>query len=197
MHDEIIDITKLENTPHDFDVYELTTNRSNKIYDHIYIYKVVYGNGKIFLTDDALTLDVLEVYWGVMSKKEMERVDNLLAKYSASRDKTTDAINSEFFWGEDEFNDELPNFLDAIEAVYQDFFRTGMNKKSEVGNMEVIEQLTKEQLNSRLISLERLVREYREEQIAYQADIDRLTGELRMIFGAMADLGQQKSIRKG
>lgn len=31
-----------------------------------------------------------------------------------------------------------------------------------------------------------MVREYREEQIAYQADIDRLIGELRMIFGAMA-----------
>ena len=46
--------------------------------------------------------------------------------------------------------------------------------------------IEKEQLTSRLISLERLVREYREEQIAYQANIDRLTGELRMIFGAMA-----------
>lgn len=154
MNNNIIQTIKLEDVPHGFDVYELTTNRSNKIYDHIYIYKVVYGNGKIFLTDDAITLDTLEAYRGVMSKKEMERVDNLLAKYSASRDETTDAINSEFFWGEDEFNDELPKFLDAIEAVYQDFFRIGMNKKSEVGNIEGIEQLTKEQLNSRLISLE-------------------------------------------
>lgn len=121
MHDEIIDITKLENVSHGFDVYRLTTNRFKNICGHIYIYKVVSDNGKTYLTDDSLTIGGLGVNWGMLDKEEMERVDNILAKHSASRTEPLDAINSEFFWGEDEVNEEISNFLDAIEAVYQEF----------------------------------------------------------------------------
>lgn len=121
MHDGIIDITKLENVPHGFDVYRLETNRFKNICGHTYIYKVVFDNGKTYLTDDSLTLGGLGVHGGMLGKEEMERVDNILAKYSASRTEPLDAINSEFFWGEDEVNEEIANFLDAIEAVYQEF----------------------------------------------------------------------------
>lgn len=121
MHDEIIDITKLENVPYGFDIYRLTTNRFNNICGHIYIYKVVFDKGKTYLTDDSLTIGGLGVNWGVLGKEEMERVDNILAKYYASRTEPLDAINSAFLWGEDEVNEEIPRFLDAIEAVYQEF----------------------------------------------------------------------------
>ena len=121
MHDGIIDITKLENVPHGFDLYRLETNRFKNICGHIYIYKVVFDNGKTYLTDDSLTIGGLGVNWGMLGKEEMERVDNILAKYSASRTEPLDAINSAFFWGEDEVNEEIPNFLDAIEAVYKEF----------------------------------------------------------------------------
>lgn len=121
MHDGIIDITKLENVSHGFDVYRFTTNRFKNICGHIYIYKVVSDNGKTYLTDDSLTIGGLGVNWGMLGKEEMERVDNILAKHSARRTEPLDAINSEFFWGEDEANEEIPKFLDAIEAVYQEF----------------------------------------------------------------------------
>lgn len=121
MHDGIIDITKLENAPHGFDIYRLATNRFKNICGHIYIYKVVYDDGKTYLTDDSLTIGGLGVNWGMLGKEEMERVDNILAKYSASRTEPLDAINSAFLWGEDEVNEGISNFLDAIEAVYKEF----------------------------------------------------------------------------
>lgn len=121
MNDNIIQTTKLENVPRGFDIYRLTTNRFNNICGHIYIYKVVFDKGKTYLTDDSLTIGGLGVNWGMLGKEEMERVDNILAKYSVSRTEPLDAINSAFLWGEDEVNEEISNFLDAIEAVYQEF----------------------------------------------------------------------------
>lgn len=121
MNNNIIQTIKLEDVPYGFDVYMLITNRFKNICGNTYIYKVVLDNGKTYLTDDSLTIGGLGVYWGVLGKEEMERVDNILAKYSASRTEPLDAINSEFFWGEDEVNEEIPNFLNAIEAVYQEF----------------------------------------------------------------------------
>lgn len=121
MKNNIIETTKLENTPHGFDVYRLTTNRFHHIRDHIFIYKVVYDDGKTYLTDDSLTLGGLSVHGVAMGKKEMEILDNLLAKYHVSRSEPLDAINSAFLWGEGEVNDEISNFLDAIEAVYKEF----------------------------------------------------------------------------
>lgn len=121
MNNNIIQTIKLENVPHGFDVYRLKTNRFNNICGHIYIYKVVFDNGKTYLTDDSLTIGGLGVNWGMLGKEEMERVDNILAKYSASRSEPLDAINSVFLCGEDEVNEEIPRFLDAIEAVYQEF----------------------------------------------------------------------------
>lgn len=121
MKNDIIQTIKLENVPHDFDVYMLITNRFKNICGYTYIYKVVFDNGKTYLTDDSLTIGGLGVNWGMLGKTEMERVDNILAKYSASRTEPLDAINSEFFWGEDEVNEEISNFLDAIEAVYKEF----------------------------------------------------------------------------
>lgn len=121
MKNDIIQMTKLENVPHGFDIYRLTTNRFNNICGHTYIYKVVFDKGKTYLTDDSLTIGGLGVNWGVLGKEEMERVDNILAKYYASRTEPLDAINSAFLWGEDEVNEEIPRFLDAIEAVYQEF----------------------------------------------------------------------------
>lgn len=61
------------------------------------------------------------MHWGMLGKEEMDKVDNMLAKYSASRTEPLDAINSAFLWGEDEVNEEIPRFLDAIEAVYKEF----------------------------------------------------------------------------
>lgn len=121
MKNDIIQTIKLENVPHDFDVYMLITNRFKNICGCTYIYKVVFDNGKTYLTDDSLTIGGLGVNWGMLGKTEMERVDNILAKYSASRTEPFDAINSAFLWGEDEVNEEIPRFLDAIEAVYKEF----------------------------------------------------------------------------
>ena len=121
MNNNIIQTIKLEDVPHGFDVYMLTTNRFKNICGHIYIYKVVFDNGKTYLTDDSLTICGLRVHGVMMGKEEMERVDNILVKYSASRTEPFDAINSAFLWGEDEVNEEIPRFLDAIEAVYKEF----------------------------------------------------------------------------
>lgn len=121
MNNDIIQTIKLENVPHGFDVYRLTTDRFNNICGHTYIYKVVFDNGKTYLTDDSLTIGGLGVHGVMMGKEEMKILDNILAKHSASRTEPLDAINSEFFWGEDEVNEEIANFLDAIEAVYQEF----------------------------------------------------------------------------
>lgn len=121
MKNDIIQTIKLENVPYGFDIYRLTTNRFNNICGHIYIYKVVFDKGKTYLTDDSLTIGGLGVNWGMLGKEEMERVDNILAKYYASRTEPLDAINSAFLWGEDEVNEEIPRFLDAIEAVYKEF----------------------------------------------------------------------------
>ena len=121
MNDNIIQTIKLEDVPHGFDVYMLITNRFKNICGNTYIYKVIFDNGKTYLTDDSLTIGGLGVNWGILGKEEMERVDNILAKYSASRTEPLDAINSAFLWGEDEVNEEIPRFLDAIEAVYQEF----------------------------------------------------------------------------
>lgn len=121
MNDNIIQTTKLENVPHGFDVYRLETNRFKNICGHIYIYKVVFDNGKTYLTDDSLTIGGLGVHGVMMGKEEMEILDKLLAKHSASRSEPLDAINSVFLCGEDEVNEEISNFLDAIEAVYKEF----------------------------------------------------------------------------
>lgn len=121
MNNNIIQTIKLENAPHGFDVYMLITNRFKNICGHTYIYKVVFDNGKTYLTDDSLAIGGLGVHGVMMGKEEMERVDNILAKHSVRRTEPLDAINSEFFWGEDEVNEEIPRFLDAIEAVYQEF----------------------------------------------------------------------------
>lgn len=121
MNNNIIQTIKLEDVPHGFDVYMLITNRFKNICGHTYIYKVVFDNGKTYLTDDSLTIGGLGVHGVMMGKEEMEILDNILAKHSASRTEPLDAINSEFFWGEDEVNAEIANFLDAIEAVYKEF----------------------------------------------------------------------------
>lgn len=121
MNNDIMQTIKLEDVPHGFDVYMLITNRFKNICGNTYIYKVVLDNGKTYLTDDSLTIGGLGVHWGVLGKEEMERVDNILAKYHVSRTEPLDAINSAFFWGEDEVNEEITRFLDAIEAVYKEF----------------------------------------------------------------------------
>lgn len=121
MNNDIIQTIKLENVPHDFEVYMLITNRFKNICGYTYIYKVVFDDGKTYLTDDSLTIGGLGVNWGMLGKEEMDKVDNILAKYSASRTEPLDAINSAFLWGEDEVNKEISRFLDAIEAVYQEF----------------------------------------------------------------------------
>lgn len=129
MNNDIIQTIKLEDVPHGFDVYMLITNRFKNICGHTYIYKVVFDNGKTYLTDDSLTIGGLGVHGVMMGKEEMDKVDNMLAKYSASRTEPLDAINSAFLWGEDEVNEEIPRFLDAIEAVYKEFL--GQEQKNE------------------------------------------------------------------
>lgn len=121
MNNDIIQTIKLEDVPHGFDVYMLITNRFKNICGNTYIYKVVLDNGKTYLTDDSLTIGGLGVHGVMMGKEEMEILDNILAKYSTSRTEPLDAINSAFLWGEDEVNEEIANFLDAIEAVYKEF----------------------------------------------------------------------------
>ena len=59
MHDEIINIRKLESRSHHFAAYELLTDRLNHINDHIIIYKAVNNQGQFFLEDDGYTLNEL------------------------------------------------------------------------------------------------------------------------------------------
>lgn len=125
MYDGIIDITKLENAPHGFDVYRLETNRFKNICGHIYIYKVIDDEGKFYLTDDGYTLNELKRH-GIkieIGGETVDRIDDLLRDYYTYRSYRglweytlyTD------FCSEDDLGDEVTRFLDAIDAIYKEF----------------------------------------------------------------------------
>lgn len=80
MNDNIIQTTKLENVPHGFDVYRLETNRFKNICGHIYIYKVVFDNGKTYLTDDSLTIGGLGVHGGNDGKRRNGDIGQIISK---------------------------------------------------------------------------------------------------------------------
>lgn len=119
MHDEIISVTKLENTDY-FTVYELLTDRLNHINDHIIIYKVANNHGQCFLTDDGYTLNELKMYGIKISGKTADRIDELLTDYYVYKSAWAD----ELYTGscsEDEIGDEITSFLDIIESIYKEF----------------------------------------------------------------------------
>lgn len=120
MHDEIISIRKLESRSHHFKVYELLTDRLNHINDHIVIYKVVNNQGQSYLEDDGWTLNELKMYGIKISGSVSERIYELLADHHVYRGFEQDNLYTGIC-SEDEFSDEITNFLDAIEAVYKAF----------------------------------------------------------------------------
>ena len=120
MHDEIMSVTRLEDTSHHFAVYELLTTRLNHINDHIIIYKVVNNQGQSYLSDDGYTLNELKMYGIKISGKTANRVDELLADHHVYRGIQRNNLHTDIC-SEDEFSDEVTNFLDAIEAVYKEF----------------------------------------------------------------------------
>lgn len=121
MTDEVISITQIENTYSVAAVYELLTDRLNHINDHIILYKVVDHEGRCNLTDDGYTLDELKMYGIKISGKTADRIDELLADHNVYRSVLGDALYTGSC-SEDDLGNKLTSFLDAIEAVYKEFF---------------------------------------------------------------------------
>ena len=124
MTNEIISITKIENTSTDYEVYEILTNRLNHINDHIIVY-IVYSDpdyGWYYLTDDGYTVDEIDM-WGIRIDEEFDMIlEYVLGDVFEYID--TDGsyeIVSEEIYIDDDFGNELTSFLDAIEAVYKEF----------------------------------------------------------------------------
>lgn len=120
MHDEIMSVTRLEDASHHFAVYELLTNRLNHINDHIILYKVVNNQGQCYLSDDGWTLNELKMYGIAVNGSVAERIDELLADHHVYRGILDSTLFTELC-SEDEFSDEVTNFLDAIESIYKEF----------------------------------------------------------------------------
>lgn len=120
MIDEIIDITKLENTTPHFTVYELLTDRLNHINDHIIIYEVVNNQGQSYLEDDGYTLNELKMYGIKISGSVANRIDELLADHHVYRGVQRNNLYTDIC-SEDEVGDEVISFLDAIESIYKEF----------------------------------------------------------------------------
>ena len=120
MTDEIIKVTKLENTSTNPEVYELLTDRLNHINDHIALYKFVYGGGYFYLSDDGYTLNELEMHGIQIDGKTSDRIDELLANHNVIRGVWQDTLYTGFY-RKDEFDTELTNFLDTIESIYKEF----------------------------------------------------------------------------
>ena len=126
MTDEIISVTKLENTSTDYELYELLTDRLNHINDHITLRQFVYDGGYFFLSDDGYTLNELEMHGIKITGKSADRIDELLADHNVRRGIWQDNFRTGLC-REDEFGDEVTNFLDTIEAIYKEFL--GQEKK--------------------------------------------------------------------
>lgn len=122
MHDEIMSVTRLEDTMHHFAVYELLTNRLNHINDHIIIYKVVNSQGQFHLSDDGYTLNELKMYGIGISGRAAEKIDELLADHQVYRGTLDNNLFTELC-SEDEFSDEVTSFLDVIESMYNEFLK--------------------------------------------------------------------------
>ena len=120
MHDEIIEITKLEDTSPHFTVYELLTDRLNHINDHIIIYKVVNTQGQSYLEDDGYTLNELKMYGIKISGRIANRIDELLADHHVYRGFEQDNLYTGIC-SEDEIGDEVTSFLDVISSIYKEF----------------------------------------------------------------------------
>lgn len=120
MSDEIMSVTRLEDASHHFAVYELLTNRLNHINDHIILYKVVNNQGQSYLEDDGYTLDELKMYGIKISGKTADRIDELLADHHVYRGIQRNNLYTDIC-SEDEFSDEVTNFLDVIESIYKEF----------------------------------------------------------------------------
>ena len=120
MHDEIIEITKLEDTSPHFTVYELLTDRLNHINDHIIIYKVVNNQGQSYLEDDGYTLNELKMYGIKISGRIANRIDELLADHHVYRGFEQDNLYTGIC-SEDEIGDEVTSFLDVISSIYKEF----------------------------------------------------------------------------
>lgn len=120
MTDEILSVTKLENTSPHFTVYELLTDRLNHINDHIIIYKVVNNQGQSYLEDDGYTLNELKMYGIKISGRTADRIDQLLADHYVYRGVQQDNLYTGIC-SEDEIGDEITSFLDVIESIYKEF----------------------------------------------------------------------------
>lgn len=120
MNDEIIEITELINMDPHFTAYELLTNRLDHIGGHIILYKIVNDQGELNLTDCGWTLQALKMYGIGISGRVSERIDELLADHHVYRG-IQDSILFTKLCSEDEFSDEVTNFLDVIESIYKEF----------------------------------------------------------------------------
>ena len=126
MTDEIISITKTKfyDAPDWFEAYKIITNRLNHINDHIIVY-IVYSDpdyGWYYLTDDGYTVD--EIYmWGIRIDEEFDMILEYVLgddfEY-IDTDGSYEIVSGEIYI-DDDFGDELTNFLDTIEAVYKEF----------------------------------------------------------------------------
>lgn len=120
MTDEIISVTKLENTLIHSAVYELLTDRLNHINDYIVLYKVITNDGLCYLTDNGYTLNELKRHGMKMSVKTIDRIDQLVADHYVYICIWKDSLYTGFC-SEDDFDDEVAGLLDAIEALYKEF----------------------------------------------------------------------------
>lgn len=137
MIDEIIKITKIENTSPHFTVYELLTDRLNHINDHIIIYKAVNNQGQFFLEDDGYTLNELKMYGIAVNGSVANRIDELLADHHVYRGVQRNNLYTDIC-SEDEIGDEVTSFLDAIESIYKEFFRIGAGRMADLGQQKSI-----------------------------------------------------------
>ncbi|QDO92171.1 DUF1828 domain-containing protein [Dolosigranulum pigrum] len=120
MNDEIIEITELRNMDPRFTAYELLTNRLDHIGGHITLYKIVNDQGKFNLTDCGWTLQALKMYGIGISGRVADRIDELLADHHVYRGIQDSTLFTKLC-SEDEFSDEVTNFLDVIESIYKEF----------------------------------------------------------------------------
>ena len=117
MHDEIINIRKLENTSHHFAVYEILTSQLNHIGDHVIVYKVINEYGRSYLTDDGYT-------WNELKMNGFEWDDMVWPLRCLLHDYPFIYMEGNEFCTslEDvDFDRRLKGLLVFIEAVYKEF----------------------------------------------------------------------------
>lgn len=124
MFDEIMSVkkTRLYDAPDWHEVYKIVTNRLNYINDHIVVYAIFPDpdNDEYFLADDGYTINEIEMH-GVRIDEEFDIIlDYELGGDFEYMDDSYEIVSGYLYTGEN-FDDDLSDFLDVIEAVYKAF----------------------------------------------------------------------------